>query len=270
MPAQRPTKQSGFSIVEVSLIVFVVATLTVTGLVVYQRHKSTNTKSNAATSPNQTPAQSQNTVAQSAQTDPYDGWQTYTSNDGEFSVKYPPTWHQGTASEGQPVPILISPTNTVLHVYSDNGGKGGGPCVPRPSDVPFQKGNACTTFEYLTAEKLSVDNLYYMDEVPNVDPVKYVPKLAPVYLVTTHHAVPSGVSSYGISVAETTTPEDTFTVNTPYMGSNPPYTWLTVYNAQGKGYPYIYIYANGDSPSFLTSEDAATIKSIIRSFRLNV
>jgi hypothetical protein len=40
--------------------------------------------------------------------------------------------------------------------------------------------------------------------------------------------------------------------------------------ANGKGHPYIYVYANGDSPSFLTSEDAATIKNIIRSFKLSI
>ncbi len=270
MQTRQPTpKQSGFSVIEALLIVLVVAALVATGFVVYQRHNNTSAKNSAATTPNQTTVQSQNTVAQSAPTNPYDGWTTYTSSDGEFNIKYPPTWHLRTASEGPPVPILVSPSNTMLYVYADNGGKGGW-CSPRPSDVPFQKGNACTTLEYLTSEKLPVDNLYYMDEVPNSDPVKFVPKLAPVYLVTTHFADQNGVSSYGISMAETTTSKDTFALNTPYMGSDPPYTWLTVFNAQGKGFPYVYLYANGDSPSFLTSDDAATIKNVIRSFRLNI
>src|SRR5437016_1411541 len=172
------TRQSGFSVIEALLIVLVVAALTVTGFVVYQRHKSTSAMNSAATTPNQTTVQSQNTVAQSAPTNPYDGWMTYTSSNGEFSIKYPPTWHLSTASEGHPVPILVSPSNTMLYVYSDNGGKGGGPCIPAPQDAPFKKGNQCTTLEYLTSEKLPVDNLNYEYEVPKADPVKYVPKPA--------------------------------------------------------------------------------------------
>jgi len=202
-------------------------------------------------------------------TNPYAGWRTYTSSNSEFSVKYPPTWQLSTNPEGQTVPVLTSPSGTKLYVYSDNGGKGGW-CTPNPSDVPFQKGNTCSTLEYLASEKLPIDNLYYMDDLPNTDPVKFAPKQAPVYLVATHFADQGGVSSYGISVAETTTVKDTFVLNTPYMGSNPSYTWLTAYDSTGKSHPYIYIYANGDSPSFLTSNDATTIKNIIRSLTLNM
>lgn len=277
MRQYQPTKpkQSGFSIIEVLLVVLVVAVLAGSGIVVYQRHKSTSAKNSAATTPNQTTAQSQNTVAQSAPTNPYEGWKTFTSDADHFSIKYPPTWVLDTKNDqagtvSADYATLTSPSKTVLHLYANTGGKGGGPCVPKSSDVPFQKGNACTTFEYLTSEKLPIDDLYYEDEVPNTDPVKFVPKQASVYLVTTHWADPSGVSSYGISIAETTTPENTFAINTPYMGSNPSYTFLTVIDAKGKGYQYTYVYANGDSPSFLTSGDAATIKNVIRSFRLNI
>jgi hypothetical protein len=54
------------------------------------------------------------------------------------------------------------------------------------------------------------------------------------------------------------------------MGSIPPYTWLTLYDSKGKSFPYVYVSANGDSPSFLTSDDAAVIKSVIRSFTLDL
>lgn len=267
-------KQSGFSAVEALLIVLVIAALATCGFVVHQRLKSTNTKSTAATSPSQSTGKQKSTTDTQPAQNVYAGWKTYTSSADNFSIKYPPTWaldskngSAGTVTADYAT--LTSPSKTVLHMYADTGGKGGW-CTPKPSDVPFQKGNGCTTLEYLTSEKLPVDNLYYEDEVPNTDPVKFVPKQAPVYLVTTHYADQSGVSSYGISIAETTTPKDTFALNTPYMGSNPPYTWLTVYDAKGKGYPYVYVYTNGGSPSFLTSEDASTIKNIIRSFSLNI
>lgn len=212
-------------------------------------------------------------VSESA-SNPYAGWKTYVSSVDHFSIMYPPNWVLDTkkapsGEAGYDAATLTSPSGTVLNLYANAGGKGGW-CTPDPKDVPFQKGNACTTLEYLTAEKLPIDNLYYMADVPNTNPVKSVPKQAPVYLVTTHHADQNGVSQYGISLAETTTPQDTFALNTPYMGSNPPYTWLTVYNAQGKGFPYIYVYANGNSSSFLSSDDAATIMAIVRTFTLDI
>lgn len=67
----QPTKrdQSGFSIVEVLLVILVIAVLTVTGLVVYQHHKSSSAKNSAATKQTQPTTQPKDTTTtQPAQT----------------------------------------------------------------------------------------------------------------------------------------------------------------------------------------------------------
>ena len=62
MQSHRSTGQSGFSILEVSLIVLVVAVLAVTGLLEYRQYTSTSTKSAANTGQPQTTSQSKSTT----------------------------------------------------------------------------------------------------------------------------------------------------------------------------------------------------------------
>jgi len=59
MKLYQPTKryQAGISAVETLLVVLVVVMLSVTGLVLYQRHKDSNARNNTATSPSQTASQ---------------------------------------------------------------------------------------------------------------------------------------------------------------------------------------------------------------------
>lgn len=66
MHLRQPTKreQSGFSVIEVLLIVLVVAVLVVIGLMVYQRHKPSVTKNSAAASQTQTAAKPAQTTTQ--------------------------------------------------------------------------------------------------------------------------------------------------------------------------------------------------------------
>jgi Tfp pilus assembly protein PilV len=112
-PNQR--NQSGFSIVEVSLIVFIVAALAVTGLVVYQRNKSTSAKNSVAVNSAHTTGQQQNTTG----TQPHapapaldaqqtnacrivatvapSNWKTFTSNQYKFSISYPSDWIADTS-----------------------------------------------------------------------------------------------------------------------------------------------------------------------------
>ncbi len=59
---RRRDHQSGFGTTVISLAVLVVAVLAVTGLVVYQHHKSSSAKNSAATSPTQTTTQPQSTA----------------------------------------------------------------------------------------------------------------------------------------------------------------------------------------------------------------
>jgi len=74
------------------LAVLVVAVLAVTGLVVYQHHKPSSAKNSAATSPTQSTSQPTSTATQSAQPNPYQGWNTYTSAEEKASFKYPTNW----------------------------------------------------------------------------------------------------------------------------------------------------------------------------------
>lgn len=261
-------RQAGSGVIEILFIAFVIIGLAATGWVLYQHHQSAN-KAAATTEQRKTTS-----TPHTQSTDPYTGWKTYTSTADHFSIKYPSTWILDATGApynqvGYDSATLTSPSKTVLNLYANIGGKGGW-CTPAPQDVPFKKGNACATLEYLTSEGLAINNLYYKAEVPNTDPIKFEPKQASVYLVTTHYADQSGTPVYGISIAETTTSKETFQLNSPYMGAYVPYTWLTVYDASGQFLPYIYVYANSNSSSFLTSDDAATIKNIIRSFTLHL
>jgi Tfp pilus assembly protein PilX len=61
MQSHRPTKQLGFSVVEVLVVILVIAALAVTGLLLYQRHKPISTKNNA-TNPTQSTTQPQSTT----------------------------------------------------------------------------------------------------------------------------------------------------------------------------------------------------------------
>lgn len=91
MQSRQPTpKQSGFSAIEALLVVFVIAALTVTGLVVYPHHKPSSAKNSAATSQTQTSTQPQNMVTTQPAPDPYAGWQTYSNPN--VSLKYPSGW----------------------------------------------------------------------------------------------------------------------------------------------------------------------------------
>jgi Tfp pilus assembly protein PilE len=63
MQSHQPTpKRSGFSVIEVLLVVLVIAALAVTGLVVYQHHKSSSAKNTATAPPVQTTTQQKSTT----------------------------------------------------------------------------------------------------------------------------------------------------------------------------------------------------------------
>lgn len=86
--------QSGFSAIEVLLVVLTIAVLVVTGLVVYQRHKPSSTKSTAAvTGSTQTTTQPKTTTTTQPTQSVYAGWKTYTlAEDSTISFKYPSDW----------------------------------------------------------------------------------------------------------------------------------------------------------------------------------
>ena len=99
---RRREHQSGFGTVEIVLVVFVIAALAVTGLVLLQRHKNNSANNSAATRQNNTATQPQSTVTESAQANPYQGWHTYTSAEEKASFKYPTNW---TVTKSVIIPI---------------------------------------------------------------------------------------------------------------------------------------------------------------------
>src|SRR5258708_9432642 len=89
---RRREHQQGFSTVEILLVVLVDAVLTVTGLVVYQRHKPSSTKSSAATSQTQNNTQPQTTTNPQPAQPVYANWPVYSNTKYSFSYNYPTTW----------------------------------------------------------------------------------------------------------------------------------------------------------------------------------
>ncbi len=78
-------KQSGFSIIEIVLVVLVIGALAAIGLLVYLQH--TTTKPTVATN-----SQQKSTTVTHPPTDPYQGWQTYCDSTVKACIKYPSDW----------------------------------------------------------------------------------------------------------------------------------------------------------------------------------
>jgi Tfp pilus assembly protein PilV len=109
---RRRDYQAGFSTTVILLAVLVVAVLAVTGVVVYQRHKSSSAKNSAATSTSQTPTQSKSpTTTQPAQANA--GLKQYTNDKYGFSFYYPDTWQ---VEQGDPA-SAVDAQNTELILW---------------------------------------------------------------------------------------------------------------------------------------------------------
>jgi hypothetical protein len=247
----------GFSAIETLLILIIIGLVGFVGWYVYQA-KQTADKNTAISSSSQA-AVSKPKLAK-----------TYTNNKGGFSVQYPANWKLKAepADSYAEVATLTSPKGTVLNLRADEGGKGGD-CFPSPSDVPFRAGNTCSSVEYLSSEKLNVNNIYYskLHKGSDGSPV-FTYELADVVLTTNRFADSAGKPGYFIGVTEST--EDSpVRLNEPVMGLYVSNVWLTVYDKSGKSYPYIYTYANGSTPDFLKSNDVKTIKEILRTLKVN-
>lgn len=196
--------------------------------------------------------------------------ETYTSEFARFTIKHPSDWTliKKVVNDEDPVfssegSSLTSPSGTVLTLRADNGGRGG-TCGAAAGDEPFSAGNACSSQEFLSIEKLSIENVYERTNVPN----NFDTEKVSVYLITKRYASTDGVSSYVIGVindSQSVAP----TVNSPVMGSLSKEPFISNSNEAGIFQPYIYIYATSDSEDFLESADVQVIKEIIRSLRIN-
>jgi prepilin-type N-terminal cleavage/methylation domain-containing protein len=247
--------QKGFSAVELLLVVVIVCALGAAGLFVASKQaaKTGTSKQAQASASNLT--------------------QAYTDELGGFTIKYPSDWTKNaTKNDTDPDHPLTRTTFTslggsVLHVGADFGGPAGH-CQPAKGDKPFKPGISCDSFEYLSSERMSVSNAYAKHTTIQDGAKKTTLDKTDVRLITAHYGSPAGVETYLIGVTDIS-PGYQLKIKNPQMGVFAPFTYFTVYNKTGKFCPYVYIYAIGDSENFLTSDDATTIKDMIRSVTVN-
>ncbi len=131
---RQQERQSGFGIVQIVLVVFVIAVMGVTGLVVYQHHKTNSAKDKAAASNTQTTTQPQNTTTTQTQQTTSD-YLTIT----EWGVKLPLSDHIKSAKyvvgtsfsndqDGKPSGVFLGLTslsdNSCNPSNNNNGGTG--------------------------------------------------------------------------------------------------------------------------------------------------
>jgi Tfp pilus assembly protein PilV len=167
MKLQRPTKQSGFSIVEASLIVFVVVALAATSFVVYQRHKPISIKNSAATGSTQTttqPKTTDTTTTPAQPVDPYAEWKIYSDQQAHITFKYPADWTSkinpnsyyttGTNFAGTSGTLTSPNGNTLTWIFQVIGGKGDAGCTPNPNDTPFSPGDKCASKQIISVEQI--------------------------------------------------------------------------------------------------------------------
>lgn len=200
---------------------------------------------------------------------------TYLDSVGKFSINYPANWKlvmtkdASDADNAWSDAKLTSPTGTILSLRSNFGGKGG-MCEPEDGDEPFAAGNACSTNEYLSSDTLPIKNVFYPEDAKDTNGTfmsSY--KQSNIVLVTAHYADNDGKSQYTIGVTDSD-PRFPVYVNKPTMGMVVPEHFVTVYDASGKFHPYIYATASGEDKSFLTSNDAVTVKAILRTLKIDV
>jgi hypothetical protein len=212
-------RQSGFGRVEIVLIVFVIAALGVTGLVLYQRQTPSRAKNIAATSPSQTTTQPQSTVTQSATSQ---GWNTY--NDTGYaaasgiSIKYPPGW-QINVNRVKKVGNTNNPTaiinERVVFLPSSEAPKdewntcatniSADACGAAPGDKTLSSNES--TINGLAAYTATMQNSYGTYHVTVIRGNKSTPPAGTPYVeFTTTTSDPAALNSYAASMASATFP----------------------------------------------------------------
>jgi cytoskeletal protein RodZ len=87
--------EKGFSAVEIVMVVVIIALIGVVGWMVYKNHHRTSAASTTK-SANSVKTTSSSTNSSTTKTNeasnPYAGWQTYTSKSGGYTIKYPSDW----------------------------------------------------------------------------------------------------------------------------------------------------------------------------------
>lgn len=253
------TNQRGSSAIEALLILVIIGLIGFVGWYVYSAKNETDKNLTANSSPEPI-ADSKVKLTKS-----------FTSKYGQFTIKYPATWklQAGEVTEHGQEANLTSPKGTVLRLNSDAGGRGG-MCTPNDQDKPFQPRNACPTKEYLSADKVAIDNIYTSKEYEKSDGsfgFNYVP--ADIYLVTSHLTEPDGTAHYSIGLSDSHE-NAPFKLKDPQMGLFVTWEFFQVLDSTGELKSYIYPYATSQSKEFLQSEDANTIRAILKTLVVDV
>lgn len=129
---KRTKNESGFTAVEVLLIVLILVVIGAVGYMVYHNDQKTNSTNNTA-------SKSATSTSKSATaTNPYAGWPQLCSSSGGLCMNYPSGWKlSGSDNDGYTV---TSPSGTTAVVYSpdgtlDNGAYGYGNAGNCPSNI---------------------------------------------------------------------------------------------------------------------------------------
>jgi Tfp pilus assembly protein PilE len=100
--------ETGFSAVEVVLVLVIVALIAIVGYMVYHNHHKTTTAAVSTTAAQTSTPKSTKTA------NPYTGWGTYTDTSGWFTLKYPTEWSDNTVKAGTTVSEGPNQTPTKL------------------------------------------------------------------------------------------------------------------------------------------------------------
>lgn len=244
----------------VTIVILVVALLGVLGFVFWQ---------NFSKSPEASTQKDETTSTKFSK--------SYTSELGFFSIQYPDDWtldidDKVLDDNGEVVAepaSLVSPTGTILGINADNGIGRGGICAPEDSDIPFAAGNSCSSWQYLSVEKLPIGSVYYLTGKTSYDYEE-----ADVLLVSVHYGSKDGAQKYLLGLEAAQPAGAAYPrVDDPQMGLIYPDLQMANYSKTNDGifadkYTHIGIYASSDEESFLNSPDAETIRAIVKTFKV--
>lgn len=254
-------KDAGYRLTEV---VLVLVALTLVGFTAwYVRQSQQETNSNYQIS-KVTPPPKHVKTSQAPALDA-----TFTAKAGNFSVKYPSSWKLTVKSDVvtktglDTTAALTSQNNTILTLHADAVQRGGG-CMPAAADKPFKAGNACESWEFLSAEPLAIKNVYTLGS-----DAKGAQKVVPetVSLVSAHYANKQGAATYLLGLYSA--PGTTIELNKPNMSAYTPDLSFPAGDAKGAVKSTVFAYAQGTTPTFLKSADADVARAILRTLTVN-
>lgn len=243
-------QQKGFSAVEATVVILIVAILCAGGWFVWQSQQKKDTGSQT-TSPTNTSDEDSN--------------RTYENKDYGFSFSYPDNWKltEELADIGRGKPegtvSVTAPSGTVVYFEPNLGGKGGS-CEPKASDRPDYTAN-CSTLRILSTKKTSGSS-----------------NDKPVYLTERKVTEPISLGSNVKYYLALTTIDQSLKVNTPIIDNDISVFQTVDLSKDGTvGYVDIYISSTkaadkgsryGTSADYFATKEVTEGLPILESFRI--